>query len=302
MRNVLDFEETEKYGLRKGMVFYFDDLINAEAVSSLEEILDHFLLMTRREFTQKRGGNDYVSRRTIRGGWRKVFHREFDGKDFMFSQVLTLDNVSPRHLQTIYASIKLSNYRNPGVNSLCSSLYFQCPLDTDWTDVYPFVEDVNRRLNVRYASAGYEMAFNILYYPGSMGYGTRALRNLNYVNSEETEWQRLGASGKMGIPCPNFIQALCADWAKKIDAKSPHGICAQTKDGSLFLDILDHSSGRMREPPFEEAESRFRRLYHLLKPLLVLPERTRYMKKEDWEKRLNRFAEIEIHPEFAEKP
>lgn len=36
MRNCLDFEETEQYGLRKGIVFYFDDLIDEEIITFLE--------------------------------------------------------------------------------------------------------------------------------------------------------------------------------------------------------------------------------------------------------------------------
>ena len=292
MRNCLDFEETEQYGLRKGIVFYFDDLIDEEIITFLERIIEQFLFMTHAEFTKKRGGNDYPNRRNIRGGWRKVFHREFDNKDYNSSQVLVLDNCSPQHLQTIYTRIQLSNYRNFAFDSVCSFLYFQCQLDTECSDIYQFMEDVNHRLNICYASAGYEMAINILHGPGSMGYGIRALKNLDYVNSEETEWLHLRVSSKTGIPCPNFIQVLCSDWAKKIDDKVPDEICAKLENGKLFLDILNRISERMYEPTFEEVESRYQKLYLLLKPILVFPERTRFMKKEDWEKRLKRFEEI----------
>ena len=154
------------------------------------------------------------------------------------------------------------------------------------------MEDVNRRLDICYASAGYEMVMNALHSPGSVGYGVRALKNLDYVNSEETEWRDLSVSSKTGVPCPNFIQVLCPDWVKKMDDKAPNDICAKLENGKLFLDILDRNSGRMCEPTFEEVESRYQKLYHLLKPILVFPERTRFMKKEDWEKRLKRFEEI----------
>lgn len=291
MRNYFDFEETEQYGLRKGIVFYFDDLIDEEIVTFLEGVIEKFLLMTHAEFTKKRGGNDYPNRRNIRGGWRKIFHREFDNKDFTSAQVLALDNCSPQHLQTIYVLILLSNYRNFDIDSVCSFLYFQCPLDTEWSDIYQFMEDVNHKLNVCYASAGYEMAINVLHYPGSMGYGIRALRDLDYVNSEETEWINHRVRSKTGVPCPNFIQILCPDWVKKIDDKVPNDIGAKLENGKLFLDILNRNSGRMCEPTFEEIESRYQKLYHLLKPILVFPERTRFMKKDDWEKRRKRFEE-----------
>ena len=54
MRNYFDFEETEQYGLRKGIVFYFDDLIDEEIVTFLEGVIEKFLLMTHAEFTKKR--------------------------------------------------------------------------------------------------------------------------------------------------------------------------------------------------------------------------------------------------------
>ena len=292
MRNYFDFEETEQYGLRKGIVFYFDDFIDEGIITFLESMIEKFLLMTHADFTKKRGGNDYPNRRNIRGGWRKIFHREFDNKDFTSSEILTLDNCSPQHLQTICVHIVLTNDRNSAIASVRNYLYFQCPLDTEWSDIYQFMEDVNRRLDICYASAGYEMVMNALHSPGSVGYGVRALKNLDYVNSEETEWRDLSVSSKTGVPCPNFIQVLCPDWVKKMDDKAPNDICAKLENGKLFLDILDRNSGRMCEPTFEEVESRYQKLYHLLKPILVFPERTRFMKKEDWEKRLKRFEEI----------
>lgn len=289
MDNIFCFEETEKFGLRKGIVFYFDDWVEQKTICVLEEIIEAFLLMTHAEFTKKRGTNDYPNRRNIRGGWRKVFHREFDGKDFTETYYLQFDNCAPQNLQTIHACIGLSN--SEGINQY---LYFQCPTDTEWSAIYQFMEHVNRNLNVLYASAGYEMAINILHYPGSMGYGIRAMKGLKYVNSEDTEWYNLRFKFQFGIPCPNFIQILCPDWAKKIGDKAPDGIYTKTEEGRLFLDILNRTSGQICEPTLETIEARYQMLYRILKPLIVPPERTRFMKKEDWAKRLKRFEEIPL--------
>ena len=269
------------------MAFYFDDWVNGEVVDILEGIIEKFLLMTHAEFTKKRGTNDYPNRRNIRGGWQKVLHREFDGKDFTSTYYLQLDNCAPQYLQTVHACAALTN-----AESIYEYLYFQCPVDTEWSDIYQFMEYVNRNLNVLYASAGYEMGINILHYPGSMGYGIRALKNLKYVNSEETDWYKLRFDFCFGIPCPNFIQILCSDWAEKIGDEIPDGVYAKTEKGKLFLDLLNRTSGQICEPVFETVEARYQVLYHFLKPLIITPERTRFMRKEDWEKRLKRFETV----------
>ncbi len=269
------------------MVFYFKDWIDEEIVAGLEGITETFLLMTHREFTKKRGTNDYQNIRNIRGGWRKVFHREFDGKDFTCTHYLQFNNCAPQYLQTIHACIALVNSE-----SIYNYLYFQCPVDTEWSEIYQFMEYINRSLNVLYASAGYEMAINVLHYPGSMGYGIRALKSLKYVNSEESDWHNLRFDFWFGIPCPNFIQILSPEWAKKVGAEIPDGIHAKTEKEKLFLDILDRTSGQISEPALETIEVRFQVLYCLLKPLIILPERTRFMKKEDWAKRLRRFEPV----------
>ena len=133
--NIFGFEETEKMGLRKGIVYYFNDWIDEKIISILEEIVEQFLSLTQAQFTKKRSGeNDaYVNRRNIRGGWKKVFHRAFD--NFDDSNILILDNCTPQQLQTIYTCIKLTNYRGSS-HFVYSYLYFQFPLDIEWSTVY----------------------------------------------------------------------------------------------------------------------------------------------------------------------
>lgn len=119
----------------------------------------------------------YVNRRNIRGGWKKIFHREFDNKSFDSANILILDNCTSQNLQTIYACVKPSNYKAPSIDYFVYSyLYFQCPLDIEWSTVYQFME---------------------------------------YVNSEYTEWRALCLSTRFGVPCPNFIQVLCPELTQK---------------------------------------------------------------------------------------
>ena len=94
MGNIFGFEETEKMGLRKGVVFYFNDWIDEKIISILEEIIEQFLSLTQAQFTKKYNGENsaYVNRRNIRGGWKKIFHREFDNKSFESANILILDN------------------------------------------------------------------------------------------------------------------------------------------------------------------------------------------------------------------
>ena len=41
--NIFGFEETEKMGVRKGVVFYFNDWIDEKIISILEEIMKSYL-------------------------------------------------------------------------------------------------------------------------------------------------------------------------------------------------------------------------------------------------------------------
>ena len=99
-----------------------------------------------------------------------------------------------------------------------SYLYFQCPLDIEWSTVYQFMEYVNSKLMIHYASAGYEMAFNDLC-PKSAGYGVRAFNQLNYVNSEYTEWNGLHLSTRFGVPFVPPERSMLMkkeDWVKRL--------------------------------------------------------------------------------------
>ena len=272
MGNIFGFEETEKMGIRKGVVFYFNDWIDEKIISILEEIIEQFLSLTQAQFTKKYNGENsaYVNRRNIRGGWKKIFHREFDNKSFDSSNILILDNCTSQNLQTVYACVKPSNYKAPSIDYFVYSyLYFQCPLDIEWSTIYQFMEYVNSKLTIHYASAGYEMAFNDLC-PKSAGYGV---------------------STRFGVPCPNFIQILWPELTQKIESEIPNELHGKLVNANLFLDILDRKSGKMPEPTLEQIQTRYQKLYWLLKPILVLPERPMFMKKGDWEKRLRRFEE-----------
>ena len=103
------------------------------------------------------------------------------------------------------------------------------------------MEYVNSKLTIRYASAGYEMAFNDLC-PKSSGYGVRALNQLKYVNSEYTEWNGLNLSTRFGVPCPNFIQILCPELMQKMASEIPDELHGKLVNTNLFLDILDRKS------------------------------------------------------------
>ena len=78
------------------------------------------------------------------------------------------------------------------------------------------------------------------------------------------------------------------------------GILAQEKYHD-FLAVFDNSRILTEEDLISALQYldetrpvlKYQELYWLLKPLLVSPERSMFMKKEDWEKRLKRFEEIQ---------
>lgn len=283
------FKETEKIGLRKMSIFYFDNPIDDCIVLAAETIIEQFLFLSHTEFTKKRGGSDYANIRNIRGGWRKVFHREFDNRD-CDSMILTLENSEPSHLQNSRTFIKLHNESS----NVYHEIYFQWPVETDWTVICGFIEWVCSLLDVKYASAGYDMAYNVHHYPGSAGQSVRALRDLKYVNSQFTEWgisYCLKAKSEQGIPCPNFIQAFSNTFYSRIEAEHTEnmGIHRRFLHNMLFLDILDWAGEQAMEPPFEVIEARYATLYKVLKPLIISYDRPVYLKPDEWVKRQERF-------------
>ena len=80
------FKETEKIGLWKGSMLYFDDPIDNETILKLETILEQFLSLSHAEFSKKRGGSGHVNIRNLQGSWKTVFHREFDKREQADSQ------------------------------------------------------------------------------------------------------------------------------------------------------------------------------------------------------------------------
>lgn len=252
--------------------------------------------MTHMEFTKKRNGNEHVNIRNLRGDWRKVFRREFDCEDFSKydTGVLTLDSCTPQRLQTIRAIIRMGN----NIPARChiqsrlikvNRIYFQLPLEIEWSAIFQFIVYVNEKLDLHYASAGYEMAFNIYHYPGSAGYATRALKNLKYINSDQTEWGDLFVVTDFGIPCPNFIQVLCPDLAQRINNSTASTIYRKWDNNRLFLDILNRKADHLHEPAVEEIGARYKELYQILLPIIVLPPKPMFMKENDWKDRLKRF-------------
>ena len=158
-----------------------------------------------------------------------------------------------------------------------------------------FLESVSGLLDLKYASAGYDMASNIFHYHGSVGQVVRALKNLPYVNGY-TEWgpaYRLKVKTQNGIPYPNFIQAFSSEFFSKVQISSaePHaGLYAKRMHDLWFLDILDHRKGQMAEPYLSEIENRYTALYERLKSMVLLYDRPVYMKADEWANRQNRFV------------
>lgn len=284
----LHFAETERRGLRKGTVLYFNNRVEDRLITVLEGLVEQFLACTGTEFTKKRGGSDYANIRNLRGGWKKVFHRELDPRPDRDSLTLTLENSSPEHVQQSRVVFQLTQQ-----SPVCQCLYLQWPAETEWSAICGFLRRAAAQLEIQYASAGYEMASNIHHFPGSAGQAVRALEELPYVNSEYTEWGiRCAGKVRQGIPCPNFVQllgpALHAGLPAEAPAKTP-GLHREWMGPLLEIDLLDRAEGHLREPARPELEVRYAALYRLLRPVILPGERSVYMKPAAWARRSRRF-------------
>ena len=280
-------ENNVKYDIRKGIILYLSDWFTPEKVAAVEEVLSRFLAMTGETFTKKRSGtlDAYPGRscpsgfRNIRGGWQKIFHREFDGE---FEGVLTLSNCDSEHVQTVHCFLALSNCKRWVTAS--SKIYFQFSRSVPWGDVWDFLIYVNQMLDIQYASAGCEMATNpFCFHPQAI----RLLRDMPLVNSYDTEW--FFRKYDCAIQCPNLIQVLSQELLSPLSPLPEDGRISALpmEGGKQLIHILDGEA--LEEPGEEELLERLHTLNTWFRPILFQQEKPMYFKPDAWEIRCQRF-------------
>lgn len=295
------------YGIRKGMAVYFRDVITEPAILAVESILTEFLAVTGGAFTKKHSFRaDACTRRNpsgfrnIRGGWNKIFHKEFDGQfdggtdadgnriANTNSEGLYLSDCGPDRLQTVEADIYLSNYKH--LRTASSTLYLLCGASVPWKELYDFAVYTSGKLDVQYSSAGYELAFNPYCYNRCLR-GYRQLKNLPFVNSCATEWNYLRAAKEESkIFAPNFIQVFSKEMRMPFaSGLPPEGIhISALPNGKWIVSLLQHEN-EISEPPEEELFKRFRLLQSFFQPILMPQEKPLYLKPDEWAVRKKRF-------------
>ena len=288
-------EDSVQYGIRKGIILYLADWFTPEKVDTVEEVLSRFLDMTGETFTKKRSGtlDAYPGKncpsgfRNIRGGWKKIFHREFDGQfepvpSQNGSGVLSLSNCDGEHLQTVHCFLALYNFKRWVKAS--SEIYLQFSRSVPWRDVLDFLVYVNQVLDVQYASAGYEMATNPFYFSAP---AIRLLRDMPLVNSYDTEWYFRKYDHT--IQCPNLIQILSEELLAPLSPPPEEGnITVLPMDGGKqAVHILDGAA--LEEPSEEELLARLRTLNMWFQPILAHLDKPMYFKPDAWKIRSRRF-------------
>lgn len=295
-----------EYGIRKGIILYFNDIITEQVILIVEDILSEFLTMTNGAFTKKhsfrrdaftyRNPSGY---RNIRGGWNKIFHKEFDGRfndqtDMdgsiianSSSEGLCLSDCDVQHLQCIEADIRLSNFKY--WRNATSELYFLCETSVSWQKIYDFIVYMSGKLDVQYASAGYEMALNPYCYNHCLR-GYRQLKSLPFVNSYSTEWNYMRVIDERKIFIPNFLQVLSKEmfWALNSHMLSENIHIVALENEKWLIDALNHEE-EIKEPPEKELTNRFHILQDFFQPIIIQREKPLYLKPDEWEIRKKRF-------------
>lgn len=284
-----------KYAIQKGIILYLSDWFTPEKITAVEEVLSRFQDMVGETFTKKRSGtlDAYPGKgcpsgfRNIRGGWQKIFHREFDGQfepvpSQNGSGVLSLSNCDSERLQTVHCFLALYNFKRWVTAS--SEIYFQFKRSVPWRDVLDFLIYVNQLLDIQYASAGYEMSTNPFYFSAP---AIRLLRDLPLVNSYDTEWYFRKSDN--AIQCPNLIQVLSKELFSPL-SPLPEGdgiTVLPMGGGKQMVHTLDGEP--LEEPGEEELLSRLRALNMWFQPILAQLDKPMYFKPDAWEIRRRRF-------------
>ena len=296
-----------EYGIRKGIIFYFNDIITERVILTVEDILSEFSTVAGGAFTKKHSfrTDAFTYRnpscyRNIRGGWNKIFHREFDGRfndetdadgniiSNSNSEGLFLSDCGAQSLQRTEVDIRLSNHKN--LTNVSSELYFLCEISVPWQKIYDFLVYMSGKLDVHYACAGYEMALNPYCYNRCLR-GYRQLKDLPFVNSYSTEWEymRVIKDGRK-IFVPNFLQVFSKEIFQSLNLEmlSENIHVAALIHEKWLIDILNHGE-EAQEPSEHELTERFRVLRAFFQPIMIQREKPLYLKPYEWEIRKKRF-------------
>ena len=300
-------KEGVEYGVRKGIIFFFNDRITEEVLFTVEEILAEFLMLSGGAFTKKHSfsSDAPTSRnpsgyRKIRGGWNRIFHKEFDGRfndrtdaagaiiPDSSSEGLFLSDCDAQQLQRVEADIRLSNHKL--LRNASSGIYFLCETSVPWQGLYDFIASMSGKLDVHYCSAGYEMALNPYCYSRCLR-AYRHLKDLTFVNSYATEWEYMWViKDEHQILTPNFLQVLSKKMFLPLNCKMlpENAHLNALGNGKWLIDILNHEAG-FREPPETELAEYFQSLQAFFQPILAQREKPLYLKPDEWKVRKNRF-------------
>lgn len=264
------------YGIRKGIAIYFNNAIEKEQIKEVIQLLVDITGVT---FTGKRAQGEPKIRQ-VRGGWERVFDNTFKNSIFDSSNVLILTDGTKDSLQTTQIYMNLWN-----PNKMPSCILVNCMEDIGWDVIATFIQSVNKRINLQFVSAGYDVVSNGFLYPGSAAYSLKFLQSNKYANSEWTEWLNPGflLAANSGICCPNIIQFLPNQlWARVESQVRQYAHCIPLS-GGVLLDILNHTDGELVEPEQDELLDRLSTLYRTLRPIIVPTAKPMFLKETEWD-------------------
>ena len=264
------------YGIRKGIVFYFNDYIEKDPIKTM---IGNLIDITGTKFTRKSAQDD-PQIRLIRGGWERVFDNTFRNSTFENSNVLMFTDETKEALPTTKIYMNLWNPRK-----MPSIILINCMTDIEWDTIISFIHNVNKLLNLQFVSAGYDVVSNYFWYPGSAAYGLKFLRTVKCANSEWTEWlnPNYRFAANHGICCPNIIQFLSNKlWSPVKDAVNQSGFHCEQLNSGVLLDVLDHRDGMLFEPEKDVLFDRLSRLYQVLRPIVIHYQKPMFLKENEW--------------------
>lgn len=275
-------DDTILFGIRKGIAFYFNDVIEKE---HMKEIVRMLVDLTSVTFTGKQAQGE-PKIRLVRGGWERVFDAAFRHSTFENSNVLMLTDGTKDALQTTQIYM---NLWNPCRSASC--ILVNCVADISWETIIAFIQAVSSILHLQYVSAGYDVVSNDFWYPRSAAYSLKFLQTIKYANSKWTEWFYLGSVVNKAIYGPNVIQFLSDSlWEPVKQTVRQCGFTCTPLNTGVMLDILDHKDGKLLEPRKDQLLDRLSRLYQALNPIIVPAVKPMFLKENEWSLWQQRFA------------
>ncbi|MBC2582564.1 hypothetical protein [Clostridium sp. DJ247] len=286
-----DLKNQPLYDVRIGVMFYFYQNPN-KCKRIIKELFTDFCELTHPNFKYYSYSTAILKKLNMDG--IEYFNKTIDESDFDTTLSLSLTDATKDTLQNVKIQFMLENIREEYPCKMPNRMYFECTPEIYWEELVHFIRRSFYSMTYHYVCCNYVMGINDHLLPKSVSQAAKVLRTTNTINDRYSILYNpyfLREINK-GIDGPNLIQVLSEKIYDKIgfdaimDANEKGHLTYELGEDYIMLNLLQDKWPENDEELLE----RYKKLYKLLKPIVVdIKKPQMYWKPDEWEKWRKRF-------------